>query len=118
VQVLFDRLKYGVRVEFDILHDGGEHVPFDLGKRKEEVLVGEERMLPPARLLDRPIDNALRSFSNLAWRDVEIVYVHVLPPSAGLLSKMHASKNPLCTPVQRRYKPLSAKQLSCNGQSS
>jgi hypothetical protein len=76
VEVFFNRLKDRVRVELDVAHDRGEHVPFDLRKGKEEVLVGEQRVLAPPRLLDGTVDNPLRGFSNLARRDVEIFYVH------------------------------------------
>ena len=79
VQVLLDRLKDGVRVQLDVPHHLGEHVPFDLREREEDMFVGEQRVLAPARFFDRAVDDALRGFANLAWRDVEIVYVHRLP---------------------------------------
>ena len=67
VQVLFDRLKNGVRVQLDVAHDLGEHVPFDLREREKEVFVGQQRVLAPARLFDRAVDDPLRGFANLAW---------------------------------------------------
>jgi hypothetical protein len=33
-------------------------------------------MLAPTCLFNGAINDALRSFSNLAWRDVEVVYYH------------------------------------------
>ena len=66
VQVLFDRLEHGVRVQFDIAHHLGERVPFHLRVRQENVFIREQRVLAPARLLDGAIDDALRSFANLA----------------------------------------------------
>ena len=81
VQVLFDRLEDGVRIQLDVAHHLGEHVPFDLREREKDVLVGQQRMLAAARLLDRAVDDALRGFANLARRDVEIFYVHGRPPN-------------------------------------
>ena len=76
MQVLFDRLKNGVRIQLDVAHDLGEHVPFDLRKREKDVFVGQQRVLAAPSLLDRAVDDALRGFTNLAGRDVEIFYVH------------------------------------------
>ena len=81
VQVLFDRLKNGVRIQLDVAHDLGERVPFDLRERQKDVLVGQQRVLAAARLFDRAVDDPLRGFPNLARRDVEVFYVHRLPPS-------------------------------------
>ena len=104
VQVLFDRLQNGVRIELDVAHDVGEHVPFDLREGQKQVFVGQQRMLAPAGLFDGAVDDALRGFANLAWRDVEIFYVHGRPPSSGSRSKMHATSrrpaNGPPTPVQ------------------
>ena len=66
VQVLFDRLKDGVRIQLDVAHHLGEHVPFDLREGEEEVFVGQQRVLAAARFFDRPVDDALRRFANLA----------------------------------------------------
>ena len=41
VQVLFDRLKNGMRIDFDVPHDFREHVPFDLCKCEKNMLVGQ-----------------------------------------------------------------------------
>ena len=76
VQVLFDRLEDRVRVQLDVAHDFGEHVPLDLRERQEDVFVGQQRVFAPARLFDRAVDDALRGFANLARRDVEVFYVH------------------------------------------
>jgi hypothetical protein len=91
VQVLFDRLKNRVRVQLDIPHHLGEHVPFDLGERQKDVLICEQRVLATTRLLEGAIDDALRRFSYLAWRNIEVLYVHVFPP-ANLVSKTCASR--------------------------
>ena len=66
VQVFFDRLEDGVRVQLDVAHHLGEHVPFDLREREKDMLVGQQRMLAPARFFDRAVDDALRGFANLA----------------------------------------------------
>ena len=78
-------------IELDVAHDGREHVPFDLREGEEEVFVGQQRVLAPAGLFDGAVDDALRSFANLARRDIEIFYVHGRPPSTPCWSKMHAS---------------------------
>ena len=65
-----------VRVQLDVAHDLGEHVPFDLREREEDMFVGEQRVLAPPRLFDGAVDDALRRFTNLARRDVEVFYVH------------------------------------------
>ena len=71
-----------MRVQLDVPHDRGEHVPLDLREREEDVLVGQQRVLAATGFFDRAVDDALRGFANLAGRDVEIVYVHGAPPSA------------------------------------
>ena len=67
VQVLLDRLQDGVRIQLDVAHDLGEHVPLDLREREENVLVGQQRMLPPPGLLERAIDDSLRGFAQSCW---------------------------------------------------
>ncbi len=57
--MLFERLQDLVRVEVQVAHDLTEHVPFDLREREADVLVGQERVLAPARFVERPIDDAL-----------------------------------------------------------
>ena len=42
-QVLLERLQDLVRVELQVTHDLPEHVPFDLGERQADVLVGQQR---------------------------------------------------------------------------
>jgi hypothetical protein len=81
MQMLLERLEDGVRVQFDVAHHLSEHVPLDLCEGKEDVLVREQRVLAPARLLNRSVDDSLRGLADFAWRDVEVVYVHRLPPS-------------------------------------
>ena len=66
VQVLFNRLQDRVRIQLDVAHHFGEHVPFDLREGEKQMLVGQQRMLAAPRLLDRAIDDALRGFANLA----------------------------------------------------
>ena len=58
--MLLNRLKNGVWVQVNIVHQFREHVPFDLGERQEQMLVRQERVLAAAGFLDRPIDDALR----------------------------------------------------------
>ena len=60
VQVLFKCLEDGVRIELEIAHHLREQIPFDLGKRQEDVLVPEDGMVAPARFLYRAVDNPLR----------------------------------------------------------
>ena len=59
-QVLFERLQDLVRVEAEVPHDLPEHVPLDLREREADVLVGQERVLAAARLVQGAIDDALR----------------------------------------------------------
>ena len=66
VQVLLDRLQDRVRVQLDVAHHFGEHVPLDLREREKDVLVGQQRVLAAARFLDRAVDDALRGFADLA----------------------------------------------------
>ena len=66
VQMFFDRLKNRVRVQLDVAHHFGEHVPLDLREREEKMLVGQQRVLAAARFFDRAIDDALRGFADLA----------------------------------------------------
>ena len=64
--MFFNRLKDRVRVQLDVAHHFGEHVPLDLREREEQMLVGQQRVLAAASFLDRPVDDALRGFANLA----------------------------------------------------
>ncbi len=66
VEVFFDRLQDGVRIQLDVAHHLGEHVPFDLRERQKEMFVGEQRVLAAARFFDRAVDDALCGFANLA----------------------------------------------------
>ncbi len=66
VEMFFNRLKNGVRVQVHVAHDFREHVPFDLGERQEQVLVGQQRVFASASFLDRPVDDALRGFGDFA----------------------------------------------------
>ena len=66
VQMFFNRLKNRVRVQVHVAHHFGKHVPFDLREGQEQVLVRQQRVLAAASLLDRPVDDALRGFGNLA----------------------------------------------------
>ena len=60
---------------------------------RKQVFVGQQRMLAAAGLFDGAVDDALRGFANLAWRDVEIFYVHGGLRLTRVLSKMHASSS-------------------------
>ena len=66
-------------------------VPLDLREREKDVFVGQQRVLAAARFFDRAVDDALGGFANLARRDIEVVYVHVAPPSDCERSKTYAS---------------------------
>ena len=55
-----------MRIQLDVAHHLGEHVPLDLRKSEEQVLVGQQRVLAAARLFDGAIDDALRRFGDLA----------------------------------------------------
>ena len=65
-----------MRIQLDVPHHFCEGVPFNLRKGEKDVLVGQQGVLAAASLLDRPVDNALSGFAYLAWRDVEVFYVH------------------------------------------
>ena len=81
--MLFERLQNLVRVEVEVAHDLPEHVPLDLREREADVLVGQERVFAPARLVQRAIDDTFRRLSQLVLRDVEILHVS---PRARLMS--------------------------------
>jgi hypothetical protein len=66
MQVLFNRLKNRVRVHVHVPHHFGKHVPFDLREGQEQVFVRQQRVLTATSLLDRPVDDVLRGFGNLA----------------------------------------------------
>ena len=76
VQVFLDRLQHRVGIQLHVAHHFGERVPLHLGEREEDVLVGEQRVLAAAGLLDRAVDDPLRRFGDFARRDVEIFNVH------------------------------------------
>jgi hypothetical protein len=48
-----------VRVQLELAYDLPEHVPLDLRKCQENVLGGKECVLPSARLVECPVDEAL-----------------------------------------------------------
>src|SRR5262249_36041885 len=95
VEMLLDRLQDGVRVQLDVPHHLGEHIPLDLSERQKNMFVCQQCVLTPTRLLNRPIDDSLRGFANLARRDVEVFYA---PRSRrrpeGSTSKTWASAQP------------------------
>ena len=64
--------------DFDVAHDLGKGVPFNLRERQEQMLVRQQGMFPPTCFLDGAVDNPLRGISNLAGRDIEIFYVHAV----------------------------------------
>ncbi len=66
VEVFFNRLKNAVRVQIDVPHHFGEHVPLDLGEGEKNVFVRQQRVLATAGFFDRAVDDALCSFANLA----------------------------------------------------
>jgi hypothetical protein len=66
VKVLFDCLKNGMGVQFNVAHDLREHVPLDLRERQKDVFVGEQRMFPAASFLDSPVDNSLSGLAYFA----------------------------------------------------
>lgn len=69
-------------VQLEVAHDLGEHVPFHLREREEDVLVGQDRMIAAARLLNRTVHDALGRFGRLALRNVEVFHdrrLRVLP---------------------------------------
>ena len=71
-QVLFERLEDLVRVQLEVAHDLAEHVPLDLGEGQADVLVGEQRVLAAAGLVEGAVDDALGRLSQLVLRDVEV----------------------------------------------
>jgi len=58
-QVLLQRLEDFVRVEVQVAHDLGKHVPFHLGERQEDVLVGQQPVLAAPGFLDRAVHHSL-----------------------------------------------------------
>src|SRR5262245_48871940 len=76
VQVFLDCLEDRVRVQIDVAHHLREGVPLNLSEREEEMFICERGVLSATRLLDRPIDDALRGFSDFAGGDVEVFYLH------------------------------------------
>ena len=58
-EMFLERLQDLVRVQLDVPHHLPEHVPFDLGEGQADVLVGQERMLAAAGLIQRAVDDAL-----------------------------------------------------------
>ena len=57
--MLFERLQDLVRVQAEVAHDLPEHVPLDLREREADVLVGQQRVLAAARLVEGAIHDAL-----------------------------------------------------------
>ncbi len=55
-----------VRIQVELGHDLREGVPLDLREGQEQVFIGQQRVFPPTCLLDRAVDDSLRSISNLA----------------------------------------------------
>ncbi len=81
LNVLLNCLQNCVRVQFDVTHDLREQVPFDLSKGEKEMLDAKGGMLTTSRFVNGAVDNPLRGLADLARGDVEIVYLHVLPPA-------------------------------------
>jgi len=47
------------------------------------VFIGEQRVLATTRFFESAVDDALRCFPYFAWRNIEVVYVHVFLPKTG-----------------------------------
>jgi hypothetical protein len=58
-EVLFERLENLVGVQVQIADDLAEHVPLDLRERQADVLVGQQRVIAAARLVQGAIHDAL-----------------------------------------------------------
>ena len=80
-QMLFERLQDLVGIQLQVAHHLPEHVPLDLGERQADVLVGQQRVIAPAGLVERAIDDALGRLGQLVLRDVEILHdsLHAYP---------------------------------------
>ena len=59
VQLLFESLEDGMRVQLEIAHHLREEIPFHLGERQEDVFVAQHGVIAPARLLERAIEDSL-----------------------------------------------------------
>ena len=81
--MLLERLQNFVRIQFEVSHDLTEHVPFHLREGEADVLVGQQRVVAPARLVERAVDDTLSRLSQFVLRDVEIL--HGVPPSKLIL---------------------------------
>ena len=89
VEVLLERLQDRVRIQLEIAHHVREEIPLHLGECQEDVLVPEDGMVAPPRLLHRAIDNPLRRFSDLVLGDIEVF--HVAASCLGDSSKTRAT---------------------------
>ena len=69
------------RVQVEVAHDLRVQFPLDLREAQEHVLVGEQRLLTPARFVQRTVEHALGTLANLARSDIEFVDVHGALPS-------------------------------------
>ena len=90
-EVLFERLQNLVRVQLDVAHYLAEHVPLDLGERETDMLVGQERMVPPASLVEGTVEDSLGRLSQLVLGDVEVFHGALHSKSCPSDSKGHAS---------------------------
>ena len=72
--MFLERLQDLVRVELEVPHDLPEHVPFDLGERQTDVLVGQQRMIAPTRFIERAVDDAFGRLGHLVLRNIEILH--------------------------------------------
>ena len=58
--MLFERLQNLVGVQLQVAHDLAEHVPFDLGERQADMLVGEQGVVAPPGFVQGPVNDAFR----------------------------------------------------------
>ena len=66
-----------MRVLLDVAHHFGEGVPFHLGECEKNVFGREQGVVAPACFFEGAVDDVLRVFGDLAWRDVEVFYLPV-----------------------------------------
>src|SRR3954470_12629046 len=85
--MLFDGLQDLVRIQFQVTHDLPEHVPFHLCERKADVLVGEQRVLAPASLVEGPVDYSFSRLGHLVLRNIEILHGRLQERVTRRLSK-------------------------------
>jgi hypothetical protein len=80
-----------VRVHHGEIHRRRKEIPFSLGNPKQQMRIGEQRLLAPAEIVERTVHRAPRGFGQSVHWNIEIVDEHRSLVLADAFSKRRSA---------------------------